>query len=231
MTCESARRLVPGSLDGGLSGRQQEQLRGHLNVCAECRAELRRYRQLSAMVARSERAVPPADLALRLRMAVNKARDAEPWGRRALNRITITAENMLAPLALPATGGLVTALITFGLVFQTLLLGVPLGAVPNDVPINMIQPARLETLAPFPMPGSPEGAPLDADHVLLVEAVVDERGQAVKYDILVGPDNLEVRRQLDSVVFFSRYRPQWSFGRPEPGGRVILSFSEVRVRG
>jgi hypothetical protein len=33
------------------------------------------------------------------------------------------------------------------------------------------------------------------------------------------------------VVFFSRYRPQQSFGRATAGGRVILSFSEVRVRG
>jgi hypothetical protein len=181
-------------------------------------------------MSRAERAAPPADLAMRVRVSLNRARDAEPWGRRAWSRITITAENMLAPLALPASGGLATAVLTFAMVFYNLLLGVPLGAVPNDVPIHMIQPARLEALAPFPVPGA-EAYQVDEEHLLLVEAVVNEHGQAVDYRILVGPDNRDVRRQLDSVVLFSRYRPQFSFGRPSPGGRVILSFSEVRVRG
>lgn len=229
MTCKNAQRLMPGSLDGGLHAREQAQLRLHVESCPACRSELGKYRQLSAMMSRSERATPPPDLALKIRVALNRARDAEPWGRRAWSRITITAENMLAPLALPATGGLATALLTFSIVFYNLLLGVPLGAVANDVPIHQIQPARLEALAPFPMPGG-DSAGHD-DGILLIEAVVNEQGQAVDYRILLGPDTLEVRRQLDSVVLFSKYRPQFSFGRPSAGGRVILSFSEVRVRG
>jgi len=230
MTCKTVRRWLPGSLDGGLDAREQAILHAHLEACAGCRSELAKYRQLSALMSRSERAVPPADLAMRIRVSLNRARDAEPWGRRAWSRITISAENMLAPLALPATGGVLTALLTFSLVFYNLLLGVPLGAVPNDVPIHTIRPARLEALAPFPVPGE-EAFAVGEEQLLLVEAVVNEHGQAVDYRILVGPDNREVRRQLDSVVFFSKYRPQFSFGRPAPGGRVILSFSEVRVRG
>lgn len=230
MTCKTARRWLPGSLDGGLGAREQAQLHAHLQACPGCRGELAKYRQLSALMSRTERAVPPAELAFRIRVSLNRARDAEPWGRRAWSRITITAENMLAPVALPATGGVLSALLTFSLVFYSLLLGVPLGAVPNDVPIHNIQPARLEALAPFSVPGE-EAFAADEEQLLLVEAVVNEHGEAVDYSILVGPDNREVRRQLDSVVFFSKYRPQWSFGRPQPGGRVILSFSEVRVRG
>ncbi|MGH9860514.1 MAG: hypothetical protein ACRD5F_10875, partial [Candidatus Acidiferrales bacterium] len=69
------------------------------------------------------------------------------------------------------------------------------------------------------------------EELLIIEAIVNQEGQAVDYHILFGPDTLEVRRQLDSVILFSRYRPLFSFGRPAPGGRVILSFSEVRVRG
>ncbi len=230
MTCKTARRLLPGSLDGGLGEREQAQLHAHLAACPGCRSELGAYRQLSAVMSRSERATPPADLALRVRVALNRARDAEPWGRRAWSRIAITAENMLAPVALPATGGVLTALLTFSLVFYHLLLGVPLGAVPNDVPIHRIQEARLESLAPFPVP-SEDAFAGEEDQTLLVEALVNEYGEAVDYRILVGPDTLSVRRQLDPVVYFSKYRPQVSFGRPTPGGRVILSFREVRVRG
>lgn len=230
MTCKMAQRSLPGSLDGGLPAAEHARLRLHLDACSACRRELRKYRQLSALMSRSERPAPPADLAVRVRVALDRARDAEPWGRRAWSRITITAENMLAPLALPATGGVATALLTFSLVFYNLLLGVPLGAVPNDIPIHMMQPARLEALAPFPMPGA-EAYAVGQEELLIIEAIVNQEGQAVDYHILFGPDTLEVRRQLDSVILFSRYRPLFSFGRPAPGGRVILSFSEVRVRG
>jgi hypothetical protein len=33
------------------------------------------------------------------------------------------------------------------------------------------------------------------------------------------------------VVLFSRFRPQMNFGRPTSGGRVVLSFSRIRVHG
>jgi hypothetical protein len=40
-----------------------------------------------------------------------------------------------------------------------------------------------------------------------------------------------VRRQLDQVLFFSRFKPMTSFGRPTAGGHVVLSFDAVHVRG
>jgi len=60
---------------------------------------------------------------------------------------------------------------------------------------------------------------------------VNAQGEMVNYHILAGPTDLAVRRQLEQVLLFSRFRPQMSFGRPTPGGRVVLSFSEIRVKG
>ena len=138
----------------------------------------------------------------------------------------------LAPLAVPATGGAFTTTLVFALLFQSLLVGVPLGAVPNDVPIGLIQNARLLSLAPFPVRGGHPSAWTGAN-LLLVEATVNERGEAVGYEILYGPDRPTIRRELDQVMLFSRFRPQMTFGRPTSGGRVrmVLTFSEIRVRG
>jgi hypothetical protein len=36
---------------------------------------------------------------------------------------------------------------------------------------------------------------------------------------------------LDQLLFFYRFRPMLSFGRPTSGGHVVLSFGAVRVRG
>jgi hypothetical protein len=132
-------------------------------------------------------------------------------------------------VAVPATGGVVAAMLVFAVVLQNLFVGVPLGAVPNDVPTNLLQPARLVSLSPFPMGETDTSS--NGPSLLLIEATVNERGDAVGYEILSGPDNPAVRKQLDHMMLFTRFRPQMSFGRPVPGGRVILSFSEIRVRG
>jgi hypothetical protein len=60
---------------------------------------------------------------------------------------------------------------------------------------------------------------------------VSSQGEAVSYRILSGPDTETVRRQLDMVLLFSRFRPQMSFGRFTSGGRVVLSFSDISIRG
>jgi hypothetical protein len=64
-----------------------------------------------------------------------------------------------------------------------------------------------------------------------VEATVNAQGEAVTYEILSGPDNPTIRRQLDLVLLFSRFRPQMSFGRFTSGGHVVLSFSDISVKG
>ena len=135
---------------------------------------------------------------------------------------------VLKPLAVPATGGILTALIVFVLVAHNVLVGVPVGIVPNDLPLNLVQPARLESLAPFPLPGS-QGDSGSAP--LLLEATLNAQGQVVSYKILAGPSDQAVLRQIDQMMMFSHFRPELSFGRPQAGGRVLLSFSEVRVHG
>jgi hypothetical protein len=68
-------------------------------------------------------------------------------------------------------------------------------------------------------------------HGLLLDVTVDAQGHMTDYQILSGPTSLELRRQLDQMLLFSRFSPMLSFGRPTAGGHVVLSFSAVRVRG
>jgi hypothetical protein len=141
-------------------------------------------------------------------------------------------EDVLEPLAVPATGGVVTALVVFALLVQNILVGVPLGGVvPNDLPLNLVQPARLESLAPFPVPVVIATDDRPGSGLLLVEATLNAQGQVVSYKILSGPSDDASQRQLDQLMMFSRFRPQTNFGLPRDGGRVVLNFSTVRVRG
>jgi hypothetical protein len=237
MECDRVKRLLPGYLDGALpsgAGSETHLMIGqHLELCGECREELQDYLALSSMISRVERPAPPADLALRIRVAAAQRLSDNPWHHYALRARTrgqLILENILEPLALPATGGLTVALVVFVLVCQLLGMGAPLRAGSNDSPTNLLQPARLEALAPFPVTGMEESGH-SGPYGLLVAATVNARGEAVTYEILSGPDNPRIRRQLDLVLLFSRFRPQMSFGRFTSGGRVVLSFSDISVKG
>ena len=237
MECKMVQRLLPGYLDGALPSRPWAETHvmvgHHLEACSDCREELQRYLELSSLMSQVQRPVPPRDLALRIRVAAAQRLSDNNWlhhARRIRTRATLFLQNILEPLALPATGGLTMALVVFALVYQFLGIGAPLRAVTNDSPTNLLQPARLEALAPFPVIGL-ERRGHAGPHALLVDATVNAQGEAVSYEILSGPDDSFVRRQLDQVFLFSRFRPQMSFGRPTPGGHVILSFSDICIKG
>src|SRR5260370_32136382 len=184
-------------------------------------------------MSRGERPTPPADLALRIRVAAAQRLSDNPWlhyGRRARTRADLILENILRPLALPATGGLTVALIVFVMVCQVLGMGTPLRAGANDSPTNLLQPARLEALAPFPVTGMEESGH-SGPHGLLVETTVNAQGQAVTYEILAGPREPPIRRPLDLVARFSGFPPQMSFVRFTSSGRVVLSFCDISLNG
>ena len=232
MNCNSAQRFLPGYLDGAIDSRQHSRVRHHLESCDSCRNLLESYRRLVVALARVERVQPPANLATSIRVSAAKARS--PWQlvRHIWARGAMVFEDVLEPLAVPATGGVATALVVFALLVQNILVGVPLGGVvPNDLPLNLVQPARLESLAPFPVPVVIATDDRPGSGLLLVEATLNAQGQVVSYKILSGPSDDASQRQLDQLMMFSRFRPQTNFGLPRDGGRVVLNFSTVRVRG
>ena len=238
MTCSRVMRFLPGYLDGALpeslGAETHANVGAHLESCASCRRELERYRRIQRMMSVAARPAPPPELAVRIRTAVSRARASGGFaGRlgRTKDRLELLLENIFEPLALPATGGIVVALLVFAMIYQVLGVGMPVGAATPDSPTNLLQPARLEVLAGFQMSRLEEMTRTGGQHPLLVEAMVNADGQAVSYRVISGQVDVSMQRELDQVLFFSRFRPQMSFGRPTSGGRVVLSFSQIRVRG
>jgi hypothetical protein len=232
MNCRESQRRLPGYLDGAIRPSERVRLREHLDSCGDCRRQLERYRLMATHLANVAAVPPPAGLALRIRVQASQARSRWEGVSRLWSRAVLISQNIVRPLAVPATGGVLTAVAVFILVVQSMLVGMPLrGVVPDDSPLNLVQPAQLESLAPFPLPGIGETDGRANSGALLLEATLNAQGEVLFYKILSGPNDAAVRRQLDQVLLFSRFRPQLGFGRPMGGGRVLLSFSEVRVRG
>src|SRR6202040_1868946 len=115
--------------------------------------ELQRYRKLSTLLSRVPRNLPPADLAVRIRVAaaqVVPTQDFPSRLRRMRNRAELLLDNVFRPRTVPATGGFFSAILVFVLVLQLIAPGITVQAVPNDVPLNILQPAELITLSDYP---------------------------------------------------------------------------------
>ena len=232
MNCREAQRRLPGYLDGAMRTSEHAAVRVHIEDCLECREQLERFRHLMICLGRVNPVEPPSDLATRIRVRASRIEPYRSLLNRAWSRLRMVFEDILEPLAVPATGGILAALVMFVLLVQNVLVGVPLtGVVPNDLPLNLVQPARLESLAPFPVPTFPAAAGDSGSSGILLEATLNAQGEVVDYKILSGPNDAAVQHQLDQVLLFSRFRPLVSFGLPMNGGHVLLNFSEVRVHG
>jgi len=236
MKCTTVRRNLAGYLDDALVGEERVKERAEISGHRSCREELQRFRKLAVLLSRVPRSVPPADLAVRIKVAAAQAQQSQDWAtrwRHFREHAGIVLENAFRPLTLPATGGLFSALLIFALVFQMIVPGITVSAVENDVPINLMRPAELISLSDYPESWAPEkhDTELSLPHGLLVDVTVDAQGHMTDYQILSGPTSLELRHQLDQMLLFSRFSPMLSFGRPTAGGHVVMSFSAVRVRG
>jgi hypothetical protein len=240
MKCTTVQKSLAGYLDDAVTGAarvtERVEVREHLEACNVCRAELEKFRKLSAMLSRAPKSLPPANLAVRIKVAAAQAQHSHDWPsrmRRIKDRAEILLDNVFRPITLPATGGFFSAIFVFVLVLQMVLPGTTVRAVQNDVALNLMRPAELVTLSEYPQSWAPEQQDLELSlpHGLLIDVTVDSHGQMTDYQILSGPTSVELRHQLDQILLFSRFSPMLSFGRPTAGGHVVLSFSAVHVRG
>ena len=122
---------------------------------------------------------------------------------------------------LPATGGLISAILIFGL-----LIGILVPAHlhdSNDVPTMLYTPPEM-TAAPF---GLDQNGGSDA---VLVEAVIDSHGRVQDYRVLSPSGQTELSPQMKNALIFAQFRPATSFGVPT-SGRVVISFSNINVGG
>jgi hypothetical protein len=229
MNCREAQHYLPGYLDGAVMARDRAHVRKHLDSCGNCRRELEKYRVLSGNLAKVEPVLPAANLALQIRIRVSRKKAWWPGMSEIWARTRLMSQNILKPLAFPATGGVVTAIAVFLFVTQGMLMGLPANNGADDGSLNLVQQAQLESLAPFPVADITGTG--QAGGGLLIEATLDAQGQVVYYKILSGSSSAEVQHQIDQLLLFSRFRPKLGFGRPMGGGRVLLNFNEVRVRG
>jgi hypothetical protein len=219
--CEHVRAMLSSYLDSALTGAEMQTVSRHTESCPSCAAESSALARTQFMIASLGRKPAPADLALRLKVALSQESKRVPWYESLALQWQIAMHNFM----IPATAGLVSAILFFGIVVGYVTLPVSASAGTTDVPTMLFTPAELR-IAPSEMElGIPN------DEALVVETVVDANGRVESYRVISAPANAQkLLPKLDNMMIFTVFRPATAFGKPTPS-RVVLSFSSVNVRG
>src|SRR6202034_2404837 len=72
MQCAQAQPLLSAYLDGAVSGAEMQSLRAHLDSCAACSREYKSLRPTQQSLMSAGRPPMPADLGLKLRLAISR---------------------------------------------------------------------------------------------------------------------------------------------------------------
>jgi hypothetical protein len=219
MRCTEARPLFSSYLDGAVKSAQMHRISEHLNGCMDCRSEYLLMENIRAALGTLERVQAPPDLPVKIRIAIASARSRKR--RDIAGALAVRFQNACNAFIFPATAGLVTAVIFFAI-----LIGffVPARvAADDDVPTMLYTPPRLEMLGY-------SDSDLNLDSPVVVETLVDASGRVENFRIISGPDDEQIRMQLNRALLFTVFAPAQSFGRAVPG-RAVISFSHIQVRG
>jgi len=223
MTCAHVRRFLSPYLDGAVTGIEMQATQQHLEACAACMREYKLLRQSQQLLMSVGRVKEPADLGLKLRLAIS--REAAEARRPRYEGLRLRVENALDAFMVPATAGLVCAVLIFGLVTAILAMPGPLQANNQDVPLVLntgpeLQQSGLGTTL----------SSIDTDS-LVIEAYVDPNGRVEDYKILSDPgESQALLPQVKRMLIFTTFRPAMSMGHPI-ASRAVLSFSRISVRG
>src|ERR1700720_1061107 len=114
MKCAQAKGLLSPYLDGAVTGTEMLGLQEHLDGCKGCMHEYNSLRQTQQLLMSVGRVQEPADLGLKLRLAIS--REAAMARHSRYEGLRMRMENTVRAFMVPATAGLACALLIFGLV-------------------------------------------------------------------------------------------------------------------
>ena len=223
MKCTEIKKLFSPYLDGRISGTEMRTLTRHVEQCAGCAREYAAMQRSQQLLSALGPKKAPADLALKLRLAIS--REAAQTRRPRFEGVLVRLENALNAFMVPATAGLVSAVLFFGLLLGFFALPAELQASSGDVPLMLYTGPQLDQSAFGTSLGNM------GDDAVVVEAYVDANGRVEDYRILSQPaDAKAVLPELKNLLIFTTFHTALSMGRPTAGTEV-LSFSKISVRG
>ena len=231
-TCTEIQASFSDYLDGAVAGHEMLEISRHIEGadpaadqgCNDCARELAAWRLTQSALASLSPAKAPADLALKLRIAISQEQAKRK--SRIVDSLSLAWDNAVRPMLLQVTAGFASAIVLVGTILFLLdVVGAPKAVLANDEPLGAITAPHFlySTVSPGDTVDT-HGTPV------VVEASVDSRGRVYDYTIVSGPQDDTVRNQVANQLLSSIFQPASAFGVPVRG-RVVITFAGISVRG
>jgi anti-sigma factor RsiW len=224
-SCDSIREQFSAYLDGDLTGVAMQSVASHLDHCRDCAADFGQWRSLQQALGTLAPVRPPADLGLRIRVALSQ--EHARTTKNTLAGWKVKWENSVAPFLLQAGAGLASSLVLVGtMAFLIGAFAAPEPASARDEPLGMATAPHFLYSTVEANAGTVDGKGTP----VTVEVYVDSQGRVYDYDIVAGPSDAATRAELETLLLSSKFQPAEWFGQPVRGV-AVLSFSGVSVQG
>jgi anti-sigma factor RsiW len=222
--CADLRGQFSEYLDGAVTGAAMQEIAAHLEACSGCAAEFAQWRIAQSLISSIGPAKAPADLGLRLRVALSQ--ESANTAQEKFARGRLRWQNTFLPLVWQITASFASTVALLGGVALLMFpLAFPEPAQARDEPLGMAtSPRFLYTSI------EPGGGVADGNNPLVVLAFVNGEGRVYDYKIVSGNMDSKTRSQLEDSLVFSVFAPAQAFGQPVRG-TLLLSFSGVSVPG
>ena len=224
--CSAVQARFSEYLDSRLNGREMQLIAAHLEECRDCSREWDGLRQTQELLAALGPVPEPADLLLRIRVAVSQERARSR--RSVFHGWNLLWKNTVGPFLLQAGAGFASAVLLLGsaIVLITMFAQPEIAQATKDEPLGNPTAPRLVSLST----GAGDNQIGALSGPVVVEAYVNERGEMYDYRIVSGPNDEATRSQIENMLLTSHFEPARFFGQPVRG-LAVLSFSGVSVRG
>ena len=222
--CADLRGQFSEYLDGAVTGAAMQEIAAHLEACSGCAAEFAQWRIAQSLISSIGPAKAPADLGLRLRVALSQ--ESANTAQEKFARGRLRWQNTFLPLVWQITAGFASTVALLGGVALLMFpLAFPEPAQARDEPLGMASSPRFLYTSI-----EPAGGVADGNNPLVVLACVNGEGRVYDYKIVSGNMDSKTRSQLEDSLVFSVFAPAQVFGQPVRG-TLLLSFSGVSVPG
>jgi len=231
MSCEKVQKLISPLLDRKLAGLERESVLAHLASCGACAERLQALENLRSNLGRMSAPAIPTHLVHKLRVLASHERARQltrsswsTWIGHWSDRMSLTFNNLMRPLALPFAGGLLSAVVVFSLIFvPSFGTAGPLGFDPAIELVSTPVDGTVEG-APGETPGEIlRGPALSCDRTI-VELSIDENGNVRDWNMLLGQMNEEVK----NLIIYSHFIPATYFGHPVSGTVIVALHGPTR---
>jgi len=219
MSCENVQERISLFLDHKLEIEERENVLEHTGMCRDCAARLAWLESQRETMRRMALAPIPESLATRLSVLASHERErqlARVSVRVRLSRLAanlnLTFNNLMRPVALPITGGLVSTLVLFCVMMPSLSFSHQTGgedfftAPQGRIVANPWEQGADDDAREIPIFAAPDDP--KSDYVNIVNFTIDESGRVADWSVVRG----QVTDEMKTIILLGRFVPATSFG-------------------